>query len=254
MSEWLRSQTRNLMGNACAVSLLLTILTCSPRSTWQRDMSEWLRRQTRNLFGLYCAGCARFITNDLVKVFHTDLYTIVNLRLVPWGNADIVGDLIRCQHGEDECDLNAIHSCVIHLWPDEKTRFGFVRCTEEQRLKEVPVSSEEAMLPAYLSIIPLVFSPKSSILRSTLDIECLHLLLQHGNETESLNPPYEYAPWVVVNKQPLKTDYEIFVKYVCDAYQGDPKPEACNAQSCSVGSTNRKMATKIHSGCYAEQS
>ncbi|KAE8696504.1 putative Gamma-interferon-inducible lysosomal thiol reductase precursor [Hibiscus syriacus] len=181
-------------------------------------------------------------------------YTIVNLRLVPWGNADIVGDLIRCQHGEDECDLNAIHSCVIHLWPDEKTRFGFVRCTEEQRLKEVPVSSEEAMLPAYLSIIPLVFSPKSSILRSTLDIECLHLLLQHGNETESLNPPYEYAPWVVVNKQPLKTDYEKFVKYVCDAYQGDPKPEACNAQSCSVGSTNRKMATKIHSGCYAEQS
>ncbi|KAK0583608.1 hypothetical protein LWI29_000175 [Acer saccharum] len=30
-----------------------------------------------------CPACADFITTDLVKIFQTDLNTIVNLRLVP---------------------------------------------------------------------------------------------------------------------------------------------------------------------------
>ncbi|XP_038992544.1 gamma-interferon-responsive lysosomal thiol protein-like [Hibiscus syriacus] len=190
-----------------------------------------------------CLGCASFITNDLVKVFQTDLYTIVNLRLVPWDNADIVGDLIRCQHGEDECYLNAIHSCVIHLWPDEKTHFGFVRCTEEQRLKEVPVRSKEAM-----------WRNCSDQLGLRVDMIKKRYATGIGMKTAILNPPHEYVPWVVVNNQPLKDDYENFVKYVSDAYQGETKPEACNAQSSSVGSKNRRMGTKIHPGCYAEQS
>ncbi|MBA0818278.1 hypothetical protein Gohar_021831 [Gossypium harknessii] len=57
-----------------------------------------------------CPRCASFISNDLIKVFHTDLHTIINLRLVPWGNAEI-----HCQHGEEECHLNTIYSCVIHF-------------------------------------------------------------------------------------------------------------------------------------------
>lgn len=36
-----------------------------------------------------CPYCASFIVNELVKVFKTDLISIVNLRLVPWGNTQI---------------------------------------------------------------------------------------------------------------------------------------------------------------------
>ncbi|XP_017605742.2 uncharacterized protein LOC108452462 isoform X3 [Gossypium arboreum] len=43
-----------------------------------------------------CPRCASFISNDLVKVFHTDLHTIINLRLVPWSNAEI-----HCQDFEN---------------------------------------------------------------------------------------------------------------------------------------------------------
>ncbi|PPD89757.1 hypothetical protein GOBAR_DD13312 [Gossypium barbadense] len=98
-----------------------------------------------------CPRCASFISNDLVKVFHTDLHTITNLRLVPWSNAEIhcqvsnsilhfnifslltnevqflsstVTNYSLCnnvQHGEEECHLNTIHSCVIHFWPDVVT-------------------------------------------------------------------------------------------------------------------------------------
>ncbi|KAL0375384.1 UNVERIFIED_CONTAM: hypothetical protein Sradi_3454100 [Sesamum radiatum] len=71
MSEWLRRQTRNLLGSACAgsnpavdvhpiftISLRLYLdnelpLSCGPTNV---DMSEWLRRQTRNLLGYACAG------------------------------------------------------------------------------------------------------------------------------------------------------------------------------------------------------
>ncbi|GMJ03257.1 hypothetical protein HRI_003994900 [Hibiscus trionum] len=195
-----------------------------------------------------CPGCASFITNDLVKVFQTDLYTIVNLRFVPWGNADIVGDSIRCQHGEDECYLNAIHSCVIYLWPD-KTHFDFIHCTEEQSL-EGPVSSKEAMWKNCSDQLGLRGDMINKCYTTVLGMK---LLLRYGDETARLDPPHEYVLWVVVNNEPLKDDFENFVKYVCDAYQGDPKPEDCKTQSSSVSSTNRKMATKIHPGCYAEQ-
>ncbi|XP_022748189.1 GILT-like protein F37H8.5 [Durio zibethinus] len=44
-----------------------------------------------------CPYCASFISDDLVKVFQSDLNTIVNLRLVPWDNALIVNNRTLCQ-------------------------------------------------------------------------------------------------------------------------------------------------------------
>ncbi|KAK8714033.1 hypothetical protein V6N13_149235 [Hibiscus sabdariffa] len=196
-----------------------------------------------------CPGCAYFITRDLVKVFQTDLYTIVNLRLIPWGNAKIVGGKIRCQHGDDECYLNAVHSCVIHLWPDVKTHFRFIHCTEEQSL-EGPVGSKEAMWKNCSDKLGFRGDMINKCYSTGLGMKLLH---RYGNETARLIPPHKYVPWVVVNHTPLREDFEKFVKYVCDYYQGDPKPEACPKKSSSVSSTNTKIATEIHPGCYAEQ-
>lgn len=46
-----------------------------------------------------CPGCAEFISEDLGKVFKKGLISIVNLRLIPWGNAKIVepNKTIDCQ-------------------------------------------------------------------------------------------------------------------------------------------------------------
>ncbi|KAH1045521.1 hypothetical protein J1N35_036305 [Gossypium stocksii] len=170
-----------------------------------------------------CQHCASFISNDLVKVFHTDLHTIINLRLVPWVNVEI-----HCQHGAEECYLNTIHSCVIHFWPDVKVHFEFIRCTEQQSLKGGPV---EALWKNC--------SEKLRLKEEIID-KCYttgfgyKLLLQYANETAQLKPPQEYVPWVVVNNQPLRQDLENFVKYVCEAYKGDHKPAACKAQSSGL--------------------
>nr|KJB74166.1 hypothetical protein B456_011G277200 [Gossypium raimondii] len=173
-----------------------------------------------------CPRCASFISNDLVKVFHTDLHTIINLRLVPWSNAEI-----HCQHGEEECHLNTIHSCVIHFWPDVKEHLEFIGCTEQQSLKGWPVEALWKNCSEKLRLNEVIIN------------QCYttgfgyKLLLQYANETAHLKPPQEYVPWVVVNNQPLRQDFENFVKYVCQAYKGDHKPAACKAQSSNLSPT-----------------
>jgi hypothetical protein len=99
-----------------------------------------------------CPYCADFIVNHLVKVFDKGLISIVNLRLIPWGNAFIQPNgsfvcqvstaIIFCffcflevnsmfwitffyggvsktlQHGTNECFLNAIEACTVTIYPD----------------------------------------------------------------------------------------------------------------------------------------
>ncbi|VVB01375.1 unnamed protein product [Arabis nemorensis] len=66
-----------------------------------------------------CPGCQEFIVDGLVKVFDSDLHTITDLTLVPFGNAKISDNLtVACQHGEEECKLNAIEACAIKTWPN----------------------------------------------------------------------------------------------------------------------------------------
>ncbi|TYI08122.1 hypothetical protein ES332_A10G275800v1 [Gossypium tomentosum] len=158
-----------------------------------------------------CPRCASFISNDLVKVFHTDLHTIINLRLVPWSNAEI-----HCQ--KEECHLNTIYSCVIHFWPDVKEHLEFIRCTEQQSLKGGPVEA--------------LWKNCSEKLR--LNEEIINKCYTTGL---GYKPPQEYVPWVVVNNQPLRQDFENFVKYVCQAYKGDHKPAASKAQSSNLSPT-----------------
>lgn len=45
-----------------------------------------------------CPYCHKFITNDLVKFFKSDLHRIADLKLVPFGNAKVSDNLtVTCQ-------------------------------------------------------------------------------------------------------------------------------------------------------------
>lgn len=46
-----------------------------------------------------CQNCSTFIVTNLTEVFNNDLITVINLRLVPWGNAYInkTNNAIVCQ-------------------------------------------------------------------------------------------------------------------------------------------------------------
>ncbi|KAM3333456.1 hypothetical protein ACQJBY_028507 [Aegilops geniculata] len=84
-----------------------------------------------------CPFCSRFVVNDLARIFQNGLSSNVDLRLVPFGNERVSPDgSMSCQHGEDECRLNAIEACVISAWPDAERHFPFIYCIEHLALTQ----------------------------------------------------------------------------------------------------------------------
>ncbi|XP_021645341.2 uncharacterized protein LOC110638913 [Hevea brasiliensis] len=73
-----------------------------------------------------CPSSASYILHDLSNaLFKERLFHIVNLRMVPWGNARIVKPhkTFLCQktllqHGPDECYFNTRHACALKACTD----------------------------------------------------------------------------------------------------------------------------------------
>ncbi|XP_042461593.1 gamma-interferon-responsive lysosomal thiol protein-like isoform X2 [Zingiber officinale] len=82
-----------------------------------------------------CPYSANFIVNYLAKLFENGLISIVDLELVPYGNARIRNGTISCQHGPYECLLNTVEACAIATWPDLNEHFSFIYCVEDLALK-----------------------------------------------------------------------------------------------------------------------
>ncbi|KAK9010105.1 hypothetical protein V6N11_036620 [Hibiscus sabdariffa] len=64
-----------------------------------------------------CPYCADFVANHLVKLFEKRFFSIVNLRLVPWGNAVLQTDGIfvsqlENQYAAETARLNPQHKFV----------------------------------------------------------------------------------------------------------------------------------------------
>ncbi|GAY32095.1 hypothetical protein CUMW_000560 [Citrus unshiu] len=154
---------------------------------------------------------AEFITHDLGKVFEKDLTSIVNLRLIPWGKAQIVepNETIVCEHGEDECYFNVIHACAIKAWPEQLLHFTFIKCLEETSWG--PTLDKEKVWRTCCQNLKL--SPN-------LIKDC------YDNGT---------GRW----------DYGNFVKYVCEAYSGSHVPEACKEMPKSAKTSAAEKETAI---------
>ncbi|KAK8598309.1 hypothetical protein V6N13_094282 [Hibiscus sabdariffa] len=188
-----------------------------------------------------CPFSANFIVNYLPKLFERDLISIVDLRLVPWGNAKLKGnDTFECQHGPAECLLNTLEACALDAWPKLNDHFPFIYCVEAFVYKGKYLEWESCFEKLGLEAKP-VTDCYSTGLGKKLD-------LQYAAETNALEPPHTYVPWVVVDGQPLYEDYENYLSYVCKAYKGDALPKACS------GLTLNQIQDKetIHPVCYRE--
>nr|KJB21243.1 hypothetical protein B456_003G149000 [Gossypium raimondii] len=154
-----------------------------------------------------CPYSANFIVNYLPKLFNEDLISIVDLRLVPWGNAKLKGNgTFDCQHGPTECLLNTVEACAIDAWPKLNDHFPFIYCVENLELERKPLEWESCFKKLGLESKP-VNDCYNSGLGQKLD-------LQYAAETSALEPPHTYVPWVVVDGQPL---YEVcFLDYQID--------------------------------------
>ncbi|KAL2333010.1 hypothetical protein Fmac_014223 [Flemingia macrophylla] len=171
-----------------------------------------------------CPYSANFIVNYLPKVFSPDLISIVDLKLVPWGNAKLrANNTFNCQHGPYECLLNTVEACAIDILPQLSKHFPFIYCVEDLVFQGRRTEWESCFEKLDLDSKPI---------KQCYDGEHgKQLELQYAAETSALKPPHKYVPWVVVDGEPLYDDYENFLSYICEAYKGPDKVRSCTQAS-----------------------
>ncbi|GMP89779.1 hypothetical protein CsSME_00041195 [Camellia sinensis var. sinensis] len=191
-----------------------------------------------------CPYCSNFIVNDLVELFESGLISDVDLKLIPYGNARIgPNDTLTCQHGPLECLLNTVEACAISVWPDLNKHFPFIYCVESLVYEHQYTQWETCF--EKLDLDP------------TLITECYssgygkELELQYAAETNTLQPPHEYVPWVVVDGVPLYEDYENFISYICKGYKGTALPQSC--VDLALNTIPKDKASPRHPVCYREE-
>ena len=68
------------------------------------------------------------MTGGLKKAMDAEgVPAIMNLTIVPYGNAHLDGDTVTCQHGDDECSGNSWEQCAIAHYPDSVDHFPFCK-------------------------------------------------------------------------------------------------------------------------------
>ncbi|KAK7387268.1 hypothetical protein VNO78_27926 [Psophocarpus tetragonolobus] len=222
-------------------SFSLPLLLCLSFSALLSS-SESLEKVSLELYyESLCPFSANFIVNYLPKIFSPDLISLVHLKLVPWGNAKLrTNATFDCQHGPYECLLNTVEACAIDTWPELNNHFPFIYCIEDLALQGRRTQWESCFQKLHLDSKPINQCYNSE--------HGKQLDLQFAAETNALDPPHKYVPWVVVDGEPLYEDYENFLSYICKAYKGTDLP-----QSCTQATYIRELKTKPkHSVCHKE--
>ncbi|KAL5580668.1 hypothetical protein UlMin_013110 [Ulmus minor] len=215
------------------ISLLFAI--CSSSSISNSHKSD--RVSLELYYETLCPFCADLIVNDLAKLFKSDVISIVDLKLVPYGNARVKSNnSITCQHGPEECFLNTVEACAINIWPQLNVHFPFVHCVETLANEFKYNEWESCLEKLNLDSIPITDCYTGKYGKK--------LELQYAAETKALKPPHQYVPWTVLNGQKIDImDYEDLVSNICKAYKGTNRPESCRKKS--VDSIGRKGADKV---------
>ncbi|XP_030465963.1 gamma-interferon-responsive lysosomal thiol protein [Syzygium oleosum] len=225
---------RSRLAPTSLVLVLLLLLLVSPSQSDQRVALSLY-------YEALCPYCANFIVNTLSKVFDAGLISIVDLKLVPWGNGWILPDgSLSCQHGPDECQLNAIEACAITIYPDVNRHFRFINCVEQLTLQGRHSEWSNCLGAAGLSNAPVDCYNRG---------DGIKLERRNADETARLNPPHRFVPWVLINNQPLQEDFPNFVSYVCKAYKGNRVPAACRSLPATIDSSREEIRSSRV--CYA---
>ncbi|XP_075706149.1 gamma-interferon-inducible lysosomal thiol reductase [Rhinoderma darwinii] len=175
-----------------------------------------------------CGGCRKFLALQLFPTWLT-LNEIMNVTLVPYGNAqekNVSGKWeFTCQHGPDECYVNTIEACVMYHLQDIRSFFPVIFCIE---FSSNLTSALEPCLAAYYP--ELTVKTVMACVNGDLGNKIMH---QNAMQTDALNPPHEYVPWVVINGKHDDSlqDRAISALFnlICDTYTG-PKPDACSSK------------------------
>lgn len=155
--------------------------------------------------------------------------SIMNVTLIPFGNAYYRGGKLTCQHGVDECIANSWEQCAISLYPAFDDHFPFYNCLEAASL-----SCGEGAGTCTLDAAPgCVTSSGLSLTKMQACINSPTTVAALQEEFYQLTPSnHKWTPWVLINGKLSPSDGDELLAEVCDAYTGT-KPAACSARKRS---------------------
>eukprot|EP00873_Tetraselmis_striata_P034436 jgi/Tetstr1/454700/TSEL_041586.t1 len=167
-----------------------------------------------------CPDCRNFTLGALATAFDDGVADIMDVELVPFGNArrePDTGELI-CQHGPLECTFNKVFGCATHLYPAQAQWFPFLRCMEQAKPLMMRAALAECAMQASMSAGDINGCVEGSLGEQ--------LEASFEKATDALVPAHTFVPWVTVNGVALREDVDNLEQYVCAAYTGD-RPAAC---------------------------
>lgn len=207
-----------------------------------------------------CSGCKEFVQKSLAPAYELLGATVIDLQVIPFGNARYVASdedpnqiVLECQHGEAECDANSYEQCVsLHLYPYPQRYLPFIHCLYD----ELPMSYSDELIDRR------IFA--SCAKKTALDWKAIAACHDDPNRANALqqvayaltSKDHQYVPWVEIEGVHVEMESDdAFVKAVCAAYikKGGSHP-ACEAGEDSDLRTFRTPAEKYPICLVEEQS
>lgn len=142
---------------------------------------------------------------------------IFDIKLVPFGKADIVGDEMDCQHGPEECLRNKLFACIIENTKSSYEALRLITCIFRLGYSKLAT--------CYHNYLEDLTSEQAISDCSKSGQHVMDLMRQHGNQTGRLN----YVPTIRIAGQPAQSCEFELKQCVCDRYKG-PKTPSCSQQ------------------------
>ncbi|KAI3873914.1 hypothetical protein MKW98_001563 [Papaver atlanticum] len=194
-------------------SIMLILSFCCPSFSSQ-PLAAYAKKVTVSVYyESLSLDSAEFVVNSLSKIYDNGLSEIVDLSLVPFGNAVLLKNgTIICQNGKIECQLNTIEACLFNFMPPQE-QYKFINCVSILVSEGNPQRWSSCLDDKKDVYGQLIYdSDKNGLARK--------LQLRYANQTAALNPPLEFVPWVTVNEVPLRRDIGNIMRHICKAYTG----------------------------------
>jgi interferon gamma-inducible protein 30 len=161
-----------------------------------------------------CIDCKNFIDRQLVSAYHKLGTDVIDLQIVPFGNARLDTDqqTVKCQHGEAECDANTWEQCAVEQYPPP-TYLEFIGCLETS----IPMGYSDEIFDEsiFQDCAELAFIDFPQ-LKECHDNPLERWILQQ--EYANLTPDHEYVPWIIINGNFFDEEKQDFFKEVCEEY------------------------------------
>lgn len=193
-------------------------------------------------------GCEHFILTNLWPAFADLGSEVMNLTVIPFGNAKIDKDAetVECQHGRGECDANTYELCAIEMTNHHVEDYlPFLVCNA----KTLPSGFHAGPFD------PKVFESCAHI--AGLWWEALHvchetpsLAWQVNLKASKASPDHPYVPYVLLNGSELAEGVD-FKSEICRLYkeQGGSHPK-CSEVTLLNPFTTAAVCPDVNVGVY----